>query len=362
MSRNGLLKALGSSVFLGLCGTLASAQVTVYDNFGAGYGGFDYNWGLGWTVAGENLTSSQYGVEQAMSFTPTTSGVLSDVWVAMWYVPLDSGYDEVTLKLTTNPSGLPPEPADVMEEWTITSFQSWSAWSPPHHLLGDGGSYLLAGQSYWLWAVAGDTTWTGWCMNEDPAFTCPHAMRREGENWLPVSNETASAFRVDVLTQPGIGYCFGDPNSGTPCPCSNDNDGSVPGSGCANGVFSSGAQLSGSGTPSVSADTLVLQTTGLEPNNTGLYFQAQNRVNSGSGNPFGDGLRCAGGGLIRLQIRTSDGAGLSSTTIALAAKGGVVAGDTKRYQCWYRTTQNPPCGLGVNDFNLSNGFEVTWIP
>ena len=42
--------------------------------------------------------------------------------------------------------------------------------------------------------------------------------------------------------------------------------------------------------------------------------------------------------------------------------GNVLAGDTKRYQCWYRTTVNPPCGLGVNDFNASNGLEVVWIP
>ena len=47
----------------------------------------------------------------------------------------------------------------------------------------------------------------------------------------------------DALVQ-CYGYCFGDPGSGTPCPCGNDNDGSVPGSGCANGVFTSGAQLS----------------------------------------------------------------------------------------------------------------------
>ena len=70
----------------------------------------------------------------------------------------------------------------------------------------------------------------------------------------------------------------------------------------------------------------------------------------------------AGGGLIRLQVRTSNGAGMSSTTIGIAAKGGVVAGDTKRYQCWFRTTVNPPCGAGVNDFNLSNGYEIVWQP
>ena len=136
----------------------------------------------------------------------------------------------------------------------------------------------------------------------------------------------------------------------------------MSGSGCANGVFSSGAKLVGSGQASVGNDTLVLSTSGLEPNNTGLYFQANNLTNGGNGVVFGDGIRCTGGGMIRLQIRTADGAGNSSTTIAIGAKGGVSAGVTKRYQCWYRTILAPPCGAGVNDFNLSNGYEIVWAP
>ena len=167
----------------------------------------------------------------------------------------------------------------------------------------------------------------------------------------------------DPANPPGLRYCNGDPGAGTPCPCGNDNDGSVPGSGCANGAFASGAQLTGSGVASVSVDTLVLSATGLDLNNSGLYFQANYVMNGGNGNVFGDGLPCAGGGLIRLQIRTSDSSGSSSTTIAIAAKGGVSPGDTKRYQCWYRDTSgNQPCGVGVNDFNLSNGYEITWLP
>ncbi len=168
---------------------------------------------------------------------------------------------------------------------------------------------------------------------------------------------------VEVVTEPGLGYCFGDAGSGTACPCSNDNDGSVPGSGCANGAFSSGAKLTGTGTASVSGDTLQLASSGLDPSNAGLYFQANNAINGGDGIHFGDGLRCAGGGLIRLQVRFSDGAGTSSTTIGIAAKGAVSAGDVRRYQCWYRDTSGgQPCGVGVNDFNLSNGYEITWLP
>jgi hypothetical protein len=117
---------------------------------------------------------------------------------------MDPGYDEVTVYLARNPNNLPPTPQDVMESWTITQFQSWSAWSQPHHLSGNGTSFLEKGSSYWLWAVGGDTTWCGWCMNEDPALTCPHTLRREGENWLPIANETAGAFRVDGVLDFGL--------------------------------------------------------------------------------------------------------------------------------------------------------------
>ena len=112
----------------------------------------------------------------------------------------------------------------------------------------------------------------------------------------------------------------------------------------------------------ITADDLELLGSDLLPGKSALLFVGNNAVNGGSGNLFGDGLRCAGGGLIRLEIRFADGSGTSQTTIGIGAKGSVVPGDTKRYQCWYRTTVNPPCGLGVNDFNTSNGYRVTWLP
>ena len=126
-------------------------------------------------------------------------------------------------------------------------------------------------------------------------------------------------------------------------------------------TVASGAQLTGSGTASVSADTLVLTTAHLEPDNAGLYFQADNGLSPGLA--WGDGLRCTGGQLKRLQVRFANAAGSSATTIGISANAGnVTAGSTKRYQCWYRTTVNPPCGPGLNDFNSSNGYEVIWLP
>jgi len=163
-----------------------------------------------------------------------------------------------------------------------------------------------------------------------------------------------------VQQPPGTPYCFGD-GSGTPCPCGNANDGSVPESGCANGVFASGAHLTGTGVASVGADTLVLSTSGQEPNNSGLYFQANNDLTPGL--IWGDGLQCAGGQLKRLGVRFADAGGYSDTsgyTQPISVKAGnVMAGDTKYYQCWYRNPVNSPC---ASEFNASNGYAVTWTP
>jgi hypothetical protein len=258
--------------------------------------------------------------------------------------------------------------------WTRTSLLSMSAafgnawlkaWTnhDPNEILG-----IPAWESGWL-RIDGLSAQSSQEMIEDPAILAvlvdsgsggeaavlPFASGTQGNGGLYHQTET-----LDF--DPGAGYCFGEVGVGTPCPCSNDNDGTLHGAGCDNGVFSGGARLSGFGTASVSADTLVLNTIHAEPGNSGLYFQANNAINGGDGIVFGDGLRCAGGGVIRLQVRFSNPGGATSTTNAIGTKGAVVAGDTKRYQYWYRTISNPPCGLGVNDFNLSNGYEVTWLP
>jgi len=85
------------------------------------------------------------------------------------------------------------------------------------------------------------------------------------------------------------------------------------------------------------------------------------------GKVWGDGLQCAGGQLKRLGVRFSDAGGASDTsgwTTPISVKAGnVVAGATKRYQLWYRDNSGgKPCGIGVNDFNATNGYEVTWLP
>ncbi len=112
-----------------------------------------------------------------------------------------------------------------------------------------------------------------------------------------------------------------------------------------------------SGAASISLNNLTLIASGLDPSQPGLYFQGDNRIAGGAGILFGDGLRCAGGGIVRLQVRAASATGESATTASIATLGGVLPGDVKRYQLWYRNPVASPCGSG---FNLSNGYELTW--
>jgi hypothetical protein len=168
----------------------------------------------------------------------------------------------------------------------------------------------------------------------------------------------------DPTIGPGTAYCFGNTSSGNTCPCGNDNDQSNPlGAGCAHGSSAAGARLSASGTASISNDTLVLAGWNAQPNNSSMFFQANNGLN---GSTFlGDGIRCAGGGLIRLKVKTNDANGNASSspmvvTTRSATFGHVIApGETLYYQWWFRDTADSPC---ATDNNTSNGYEITWAP
>jgi hypothetical protein len=151
----------------------------------------------------------------------------------------------------------------------------------------------------------------------------------------------------------GTGISFCDSVDSIGCPCGNAG---AAGEGCANGT-GEGAIMSAAGDASASAPSLVLSTAHLIPGQPGLYFQGNNAIAGGQGIHFGDGLRCAGGAVVRLQVRFAAADGTSATTTNIAGAGSVSAGDTKRYQLWYRDPNSSACG---SLFNLSNGVEIVW--
>ena len=48
---------------IALAVALPVSALTIHDNFGPDHGGFDYNWGLGWTVAGADVPAQFLDVD-----------------------------------------------------------------------------------------------------------------------------------------------------------------------------------------------------------------------------------------------------------------------------------------------------------
>jgi poly(3-hydroxybutyrate) depolymerase len=153
-------------------------------------------------------------------------------------------------------------------------------------------------------------------------------------------------------------FCHGD-GLGTACPCGNASSVGAD-AGCLNSLGVAGT-LGGCGRASLASDTVVLSGSGM-PNSSALYFQGTQRVSGGAGLVFGDGLRCAGGSVVRLGTTTNN-AGASTYPSpgqpSLSSRGLVAMPGTRTYQVWYR---NSASFCTTSTFNLTNGVEVVWIP
>ena len=166
----------------------------------------------------------------------------------------------------------------------------------------------------------------------------------------------ADARLVLSVVAPFVSFCAGD-GSGADCPCMNFGG---TGEGCAHesGAGASGARLEGTGSGSLAADDLTFAAHNLPAGQPALLFVGDNAAGGGSGLPFGDGLLCVTGGVVRLGVAIAGPSGSASWGPGLAATGGWAAGDLARFQAWYRTPAGP-CGSG---FNLTNGAAVPITP
>ena len=130
--------------------------------------------------------------------------------------------------------------------------------------------------------------------------------------------------------------------------------------GCASSL-GVGAALIATGTASLGSDTVVLRGNSM-PNSSALYLQGTAQVSGGAGVTFGDGLRCAGGSIIRLGAKMNV-AGESRYPgpgdPPVHVRGLVTAPGDRFYQVWYR---NAAAFCTVATFNLTNGARVTWVP
>jgi len=258
---------------------------------------------------------------------------------------------------------------DVAENTWITS--TWQNYQGTPHDLWIGFNDAVV-EGTFEWADGTPVSYTNWDPGEpNNALTGEDYtnIRRDSAtgNWNDLGNAPTGYFNavfgvVEINTSPSTLYCFGD-GSGTACPCANSS--SVGQNiGCLNSL-GSGGSLRATGQASLAADTIVLSATQV-PNGPGLYFQGTNQLAGGLGALFGDGLRCAGGTVIRLGIVTASSnastypSGVTPpNSIPVGQKGLASAGSVLNYQLWYRDSASF-CMPAV--FNLTNALQMTWQP
>lgn len=134
------------------------------------------------------------------------------------------------------------------------------------------------------------------------------------------------------------------------CPCGNASGAQV---GCINST-GLGGRLAASGTARVTSDSVVLLGSQM-PNTPTLYFQGT----AATSGVFGDGLRVAGGTVLRLGTRVNvNGASSFPAQGGPALSSfGVLPGDTRYYQAWFRDNAT---FCTSDKFNLTNGVRITW--
>jgi hypothetical protein len=157
-------------------------------------------------------------------------------------------------------------------------------------------------------------------------------------------------------------FCFGDGTQFLDCPCANNG---VAGHGCDNSAGTGGARLTAAGT--ILPDALVLTSAGELPHANSIVLQGDARTL----NPFGDGVRCAGGNLKRLYVKSAVNGSVSAPDfsagdLSLTARAAVLGdtilpGDVRFYQVYYRDPSASFCPAPTgNTWNVSNGIEVFW--
>jgi hypothetical protein len=294
-----------------------------------GYGDFFFNI-QGWTGDDANLCNDASDVGNvgngAGLITWTFTGLAAGSYTIYTYsiAPDDPLSNHTTINVTGSPEGAQ----------TIGG----AAWAGSPHILG------VSYTRHTLTIGAGQNI---------------TVLTSNSANSPSVNFGTVNGFQlVKGPSLPGAAFCSGD-GSGTACPCGNSSP--VGGnSGCLSSL-GVGGKLVGAGTASVSADAFVLQGTQM-PNSSALYFQGTAQQSGGAGAVFGDGLRCAGGTIIRLATKTNAG-GASQYPDAgdptVSVKGLDAPGNVRTYQVWYR---NAAAFCSVDTFNLTNGWTMTWLP
>ena len=196
----------------------------------------------------------------------------------------------------------------------------------------------------------------------NPSITSTHPLPGAPGTFMAVWETDPATGSIDVdggLYQTLVATSFCSPAiDAISCPCGNAG---LSGRGCENSATTGGALLTASGT--TGPDTLVLAAFAMLPSANAIYLQGDSYL--GAGTAFGDGVRCVGGQLLRLALKSSVGGASSypaggdpSISARCAALGSpILPGSQRFYQTYYRDPASFACST---TFNASNGLIVDW--
>ncbi|MFN0007343.1 MAG: TolB family protein [Planctomycetota bacterium] len=152
------------------------------------------------------------------------------------------------------------------------------------------------------------------------------------------------------------------------CPCGNPPSGLRRG--CDNSAATGGAKLSAFGIAYLSTDSLVFTTTGERP--TALSIVLQGSASVPAGLVFGQGVRCLGGTLKRLYVKSASGgsitapdfgAGNLQVSVRSASLGDPIpAGGSRYYLVYYRDPNVLGGCPAESSFNATQTGRVVWWP
>jgi Tol biopolymer transport system component len=195
------------------------------------------------------------------------------------------------------------------------------------------------------------------------------AFRTYATNLVP--DDTNGLLDVLVHDRNSTGFtslCDPGANGVIACPCSNPP--AAVGRGCENSAGTGGASLAASGMAYLALDNLVFSTSGELPSVTSILLQGDAILPNGTA--FGQGVRCAGGLLTRLYVKSAANGSITAPDLAAgdptvsarsAALGSPLQpGEPYVYFVYYR---DPGVMGGCSPsatFNATQSGSISWWP
>ena len=335
---------------------------------------------LGWTAGGDMVWLNRFGAPGQQNTVgsvdvawgsvmfpgySTGNGTPTDVFIYQDGVSQDGDPTDATL-LVSIPTTVSAVDTDTYVNYPIAPLSITGVFFVGSHLTHTAGQFVapmdqtthvFADTSYFF----GDNT---------PGASANYA--NPGANIQPPFSFDSIGFpaqvlaRVNCVTGPATYLC--DPGTGgvLACPCANPATGS--GRGCDNSSATGGASISGTGSNALATPTLSFTTAGEKPTATTILLQGTAVLSSGVA--FGQGVRCTGGVLKRLYVKTAVGGSVTAPDFGAgdvniparsATLGDVIsAGQSRWYMAYYRD----PSVLGgcsaLSTFNSTTTAEVQW--